>query len=160
MRNRTSSWSRAVDGRSLRAGKLLAGLQASQSEQRQSGNRRPESWRALGLPEAALAHHTGTAVAWDLPTTTDTTGGNPEAGRRGAKAWHPDGAGSIYPAGGDAGSATRMGPDVFRSQLRVSARALGASGGGSGAAVYRGWLSLGGGSGFGEVLGYGFILPP
>jgi hypothetical protein len=41
------------------------------------------------------------------PTTTGATGGNPEAGRRGAKAWHPDGAGSIHSAGGDAGSATQ-----------------------------------------------------
>src|SRR5438445_13259441 len=70
MRNRTSSKSRAVDGRSLRAGKLLAGLQASQSEQRKSGDRRHESRRALGLPEAALALYTGAAGAWDLPTTT------------------------------------------------------------------------------------------
>src|ERR1700737_3712555 len=107
MRNRTSSTSRAVDGRSLRAGKLLAGIQASQSEQRKSGNRRHGSRRALGLPEAALALHTGTAVAWDLPTTTGATGGNPEAGRGGAKAWDPDGAGSIHSAGGDAGSATQ-----------------------------------------------------
>src|SRR6266404_17487 len=36
-----------------------------------------------------------------------------KAGRRGAKAWHPDGAGSIYSAGGDAGSATQMGPDIL-----------------------------------------------
>ena len=35
---------------------------------------------------------------------------------------------------------------VFRSQLRVSARAFGASGGGSGAPVHRRRLSLGGGS--------------
>src|ERR1035438_4950496 len=34
----------------------------------------------------------------------------------GAEAWHPDGAGSIYSAGGDAGTATQMGPDVFRTQ--------------------------------------------
>src|SRR5438552_2304918 len=54
----------------------------------------------------------------------------------GAEAWHPDGTGPIYPASGDAGPATQVGPDVFQSQLRVSARALGASGGGSGAAVY------------------------
>src|SRR6266478_1828281 len=113
MRNRTSSWSRAVDGRSLRAGKLLAGLQASQSEQRKSGNRRHESRRSRGLPEAALAHHTGTAVAWDLPTTSGASGGNPEAGRRGTKAWYPDGVGSLYPAGGDAGTATQVGPDIL-----------------------------------------------
>src|SRR5258708_10296894 len=114
MRNRTSSWSRAVDGRSLRAEKLLAGLQASQSEQRKSGNRRHESRRALGLPEAALAHHTGTTAKRDLPTTTGATGGNPEAGRRGAKAWHPDGAGSIHPAGGEPRSATPIGPTLLR----------------------------------------------
>src|ERR1700731_5507305 len=137
MRNRTSSSSRAVDGRSLRAGKLLAGLQASQSEQRKSGNRRHESRRALGLPEAALALDTGTAVAWDLPTTTGATGGNSEAGRRGAKAWYPDGAGSIDPAGGDAGSAEAVGPDVFRSQLWVPAGTVGSASGGPGAAVYR-----------------------
>src|SRR5437879_3079109 len=127
MRNRTSSSSRAVDGRGLRAGKLLAGLQASQSEQRKSGNRRHESRRALGLPEAALALHTGAAVAWDLPTTTGATGGNPEAGRRDAKAWHTDGAGSTDPASGDAGSATQMGPDVLRTQPRIPAETFGAS---------------------------------
>src|SRR5262249_54138687 len=63
-----------------------------------------------------------------------------------------DGAGSVHPAGGDAGAATQVGPDVFRSQLRVSARTFGASGGGGGAAVHRRRLSLGGGSGSGEVL--------
>src|ERR1700694_1554640 len=145
MRNRTSSESRAVDGRSLRAGKLLAGLQASQSEQRKSGNRRHESRRSLGLPEAALALHTGTAVKRDLQTTTGATGGNPETGRRGAKAGHPDGAGSIDPAGGDAGSATQMGPNVLRTQSRVPAETLGASSGSQSAAVYRCGPSLGGG---------------
>src|ERR1019366_8112277 len=53
---------------------------------------------------------------------------------------------------GDAGAATQVGPDVFRSQLRVSAWTFGASGGGSGAAVHRRRLSLGGGSGSREVL--------
>src|SRR5258708_3929683 len=144
MRNRTSSSSRAVDGRSLRAGKLLAGLQASQREQRKSGNRRHESRRSFGLSQAALALHTGTAVKRDLQTTTGATGGNPETGRRGAKAWYPDGAGSIYPAGGDAGSATQMGPDILRTQSRVPAETLGASSGSQGAAIHRRRPSLGG----------------
>jgi len=52
-------------------------------------------------------------LCWDLPTTTGAKGGNPGAGRRGAKAWYPDGAGSIDSAGGDAGSATQMGPDIL-----------------------------------------------
>src|SRR5260370_32406894 len=95
MRNRTSSWSRAVDGRSLRAGKLLAGLQASQSEQRKPGNRRHESRRALGLPEAALAHDTETTVERDLQATTGATGGNPETGP---------------------GFATQMGPELLPTQ--------------------------------------------
>ena len=64
-------------------------------------------------------------------------GGNPQAGRRGAKAWHPHGAGSIYPTGGDAGSAEALGPDVFRSQLWVPAGTVGSSSGGTGTAVYR-----------------------
>ena len=40
----------------------------------------------------------------------------------------------------------------FQSQLRVSARVFGASGGGSGAAVHNRRLSLGGGSRFGEIF--------
>src|SRR5258708_38046054 len=128
----------------MRGGKLVAGIQASQSEQRKFGNRRQESRRALGLPEAALALHRGTAVAWDLPTTTGATGGNPEAGRRGAKAGHPDGAGSIDPAGGDAGTATQMGPHILRTQSRVPAETLGASSGSQGTAVHRRRPSLGG----------------
>ncbi len=46
----------------------------------------------------------------------------------------------------------KVGPDVFRSQLRVSAWTLGASGSGAGAAVYCGGLSLGRGPGSREVL--------
>src|ERR1700724_320066 len=145
MRNRTSSSSRAVDGRSLRAGKLLAGLQASEGDQRKSGNRRHESRRALGLPEAARALDTGTAVAWDLQATTGATGGNPEAGRRGAKAGHPDGAGSLDPAGGDAGSTTQMGADVLRTQPRIPTETLGATSGSQGAAIHRRRPPLGGG---------------
>ena len=37
---------------------------------------------------------------------------------------------------------TAVGPDVFRSQLRVSAGTVGSSGGGTGAAVYRRRLRL------------------
>src|SRR6202521_4173205 len=132
--------------------KLLAGLQASEGEQRKSGNRRHESRRAPGLPEAALALDSGTAVARDLPTTTGATGGNPEAGRRGAKAWHPDGAGSLDPASGDAGSATQMGPNILRTQSRVPAETLGASSGSQSAAVYRCGPSLGGGPRSREIL--------
>src|ERR1700722_4066231 len=94
------------------------------------------------LLETALASHPGTTVERDLQTEAGETGGNPQAGWRGAKAWHPNGAGSIHPAGGDAGFAAAVGPDVFRSQLRVPAGTVGSSGGGPGAAVYRRWLRL------------------
>jgi RNA-directed DNA polymerase len=86
------------------------------ANQRKSWDRRHDHRRSFGLPEAALALDSGRAVARELPTTTGATGGNPEAGRRGAKAWHPDGAGSLDPASGDAGSATQRGPDFLRTQ--------------------------------------------
>src|ERR1035438_2450219 len=93
--------------------------------------------RNRGLAEAAVPSHPGTTVDRDLRAETGEAGGNPQAGRRGAKAWHPNGAGSVDPAGGDAGSAEAVGPDVFRLQLRVPAGTVGSSGGGTGAAVYR-----------------------
>ena len=51
----------------------------------------------------------------------------PKPDRRDAKAWHPNCAGSLHPASGDAGSAKAMGPDVFPIQLRVSTASIGAS---------------------------------
>ena len=61
----------------------------------------------------------------------------PKPDGEGAQAWHSFGAGSIYPAGGDAGSAKAVGPDVVRLQLRFSAGTVGSSSSGTGAAVYR-----------------------
>jgi len=89
------------------------------------------------LPETALASHPGTTVEWDLRAETGEAGRNRQAGRRGAKAWYPNGAGSIHPAGGDAGSAEAVGPDVFRLQLWVPAGTVGSASGGTGAAVHR-----------------------
>src|SRR5215469_5738052 len=93
---------------------------------------------AKGPSETALASHPGTTVERDLRAAAGEAGGNPQAGRRRrAKARHSSCAGSIHPAGGAAGSAEAVGPDVFRSQLRVPAGTVGSSGGGTGAAVYR-----------------------
>src|SRR5580704_10496458 len=64
-------------------------------------------------------------------------------GGGGAKAWHPNRAGPLCPASGDAGSAKAMGPDVFPIQLRVSTAAVGASRCGSSAAVHRARLRTG-----------------
>src|SRR5712692_4577282 len=61
---------------------------------------------------------------WQAYKRVKANKGNPEAGRRGAKAGHPDGAGSIHPASGDASPATQMGSDLLRTQSRVPAEAL------------------------------------
>src|SRR4030095_2153247 len=70
--------------------------------------------------------------------------GDPETGRRGAPAGHPDGAGSLHTASGTAGPATSMGPDVLSAQLRISTGTLGTSGRGPGAALHRRRPPLGG----------------
>src|SRR5262249_11225887 len=64
-------------------------------------------------------------------------------GRRGAKAWHPNRAGSLHPASGDAGAAEAVEPDVLPLQLWVSTASVGTPSRGAGAAVHRGWLRLG-----------------
>ena len=58
-------------------------------------------------------------LARDLPAAAGEAGGDTQAGRRGAEAWHPDGAGPLHPAGGAAGAAGAVGPDVLRAQLRL-----------------------------------------
>jgi hypothetical protein len=65
------------------------------------------------LSETALASHSGTTVERDLQAEAGEAGGNPQGGRRGAQAGHSDGAGSVDPAGGDAGSTAAVGSDVF-----------------------------------------------
>ena len=70
--------------------------------------------------------------------------GNPQTGRRGAKAWHPDVAGSIHPAGGDAGAAAAVGLDVLRPQLRFSTGTICTSSSSPGTAIHRRRLRLGG----------------
>src|SRR6266700_1719916 len=152
MRNRKSGERRTTDGRGLRAGKLPAGFTTSEGQQGESGKRRHESVGVTRLPEATLASFAGTTVTWNLPTATGEASRDQEAGRRDTQAGHSDGAGSVCPAGGDAGSATQMGPDVFRTQSLLSSATLGASGGGQGAAVYRRRPPLGGGSRSGKVF--------
>ena len=101
--------------------------------------------RTAGLPERALADHPGTAAERDLQAAAGEAGGDSQAGRRGAQAWHPDGAGPIHPAGGAAGSASAAG-------TRRSPSTATASGPGGrrirrwpGAAVHGRGLPLGGG---------------
>ena len=68
------------------------------------------------LSEPALASHPGTTAQRDSRANAGEAGGNPQTGRgRCQKTRHPFGAGSIHPAGGDAGSAEAVGSDVFRT---------------------------------------------
>jgi len=53
----------------------------------------------------------GPVAEWNLRTKAGEASGNPQTGRRGAKAWYPDGAGSFYPASGEAGSAAAVGSE-------------------------------------------------
>src|SRR5947208_687467 len=114
--------------------------QALQQVRRRWNDRR----RNHRLPEAALASDPTTTAEWDLRAETGEAGGNPQAGRRGAKAWYPNGAGSIDPASGDAGSAEAVGLDVLRPQLRFSTGTIRASSSGPGTAVHGPGLRLGG----------------
>src|ERR1700738_356995 len=108
------------------------------------------AWR---LSEAALAGHSGAIAERDLRTETGEAGGNPKAGRRrGAKAWHPNRAGALYPASGDAGSAKAMECDILRIQLWVPTASVGASRRSSSAAVYRARLRMGDRSRSGKIL--------
>jgi hypothetical protein len=55
------------------------------------------------------------------------------------------GARSPHPAGGAAGAAGGLGPDVLRGELRLASRSLRASGGGAGTGVHRSGIRLGSG---------------
>src|ERR1041384_8020919 len=53
---------RAVDGRSLRAGKLQAGIGTSQVEQREPGSRRIDRRAVAWTPERAMASNCSTVI--------------------------------------------------------------------------------------------------
>src|SRR5215470_1655179 len=114
-RNRKPGWNEAVDGRGLRQGEPEAGFTTCEGQPGKSGDRRHESRRFIGLLEATLASHSGTAAEWDVSTATGEASGDCQAGRRSAQVGHSHGAGSIYPASGDAGSAKQVGPNVLRT---------------------------------------------
>jgi hypothetical protein len=87
-------------------------------------------------PETALASHPGTTAKRNIQTKSGEAGRDTEAGWRSAQVGHPDSAGSIHPASGHAGSATAVGPGIFRSQLRFSTAKIGASGRSTSTAAY------------------------
>ena len=95
-----------------------------------------------------------------LSTTAGEAGGDPEAGRRGAGVGHPDGSGSVHPAGDPAGVDSGVRPDVLAIELRVPPRQERPPGAGGGAGARREREGLGGGPRPGEVLGAIVTLPP
>src|SRR5258708_33912203 len=99
-----------------------------------------------------MGGNSGAIAERDLRTEAGETGGNPEAGWRGAKAWHPNRAGPLYPASGDAGSAEAMESDVLPIQLWVPTASVGASRRGSSAAVHCASLQLGDSRRSGKIL--------
>src|SRR5262249_6133842 len=88
-RDRKPGHHRTVDGGSLRAGKLQAGIETSQGQQGECWCGRDDRPAVARVPEAALASRPGTVVERDLCAAAGEAGGNPQARRRGAKAWHP-----------------------------------------------------------------------
>src|SRR5580693_4339614 len=73
-------------------------------------------------------------------------------GGGGAKAWHPNRAGPLCPASGDAGSAEAMESDVLPIQLWVPTASVGASRRGSSAAVHCARQRMGGRPRSGKIL--------
>ncbi len=71
------------------------------------------------VPEAALANHSGTTARGTYQPQPVKRVEIPKAGRRHATTRHPDGAGSLHPAGGAAGSASAVG--TRRSQSTATA---------------------------------------
>src|SRR5260370_3161743 len=99
-------------------------MAAGEKQQRQRGHRPDDGRSTWRLSETALAGHSGAIAERDLRAETGETGGNPEAGRRGAKAWHPNRAGSLHPASGHAVSAETMNFKVHPPRLSVTTTRL------------------------------------
>ena len=98
---------RSVDGRSLRAGKLPAGITRVKANKGSPG---VDGMTVHELPGYLKQHWP--AIREQLLSGTYKPqpvkrSGNRQAGRRGAQVGHSHRAGSVYPAGGDAGSAKR-----------------------------------------------------
>src|SRR5438046_872810 len=127
-------------------------MEASEGQPRKSWGGRDDRFRLEGLPERALASDPGTTADGEVSVPTRTPGGNRKAGRRGAEARHSNGGRSVHSAGGDAGAAKPLGPDVLRQQLWIPAGTVGTSSGGTGAAIYRRGIHVCSGPGSGEIL--------
>ncbi len=91
---------------------VLARENMQQAWKRVRANKGAAGIDGLGIDETAerlllgVARDPRTTVAWDVPASAGATGNDPQAGRRPARAGHPDGDGSADTAGPVAGAAT------------------------------------------------------
>jgi hypothetical protein len=102
------------------------------------------------------------AARGHLPTAAGVAGRDPQGWRGRRHTWprHPDGARPLHPAGGAAGAAASLGPDVLRRELWLSARPIRPSGGRPSPSLYRRRARLRGRSRPGEILRPGRPGPP
>ena len=91
---------RAVDGGGVPEGEPVQGVEASPGKPWERRGRRHEGRRIAGLPAGTLASNSRTIDGGDVQAAAGEAGRDPKAGRRGAQAGHPDGAGEDDPAGG------------------------------------------------------------
>src|SRR3954471_7026064 len=95
----------------------------------------PAAGAAAGAASSRSAHHATPprAARRHLPAPAGAAGRDPRAVGRPTAARGADGARPLHPAGGVAGAASGLGPDLLGGELRVPARPLGPSGGARGA---------------------------
>jgi hypothetical protein len=93
--------------------------------------------RLGGPPEGPWARDQGPAPRRNLQAPAGAAGGDPEGLGRRQAARRAHGARPLHPAGGAAGAASGLGPELLGGELRVPARTLGPSGGEARAGAHR-----------------------
>ena len=99
-----------------------------------------------------MAASAGGPVGGELPAAGRAAGGDPEAGRRQARAWDSDGGGSAHPASDPTGVRPAVRLDVFATQLRFPRREERSPSTRPGTGIRGEWQRLGRGPGPGAVL--------
>src|SRR5437763_2197799 len=99
-------------------------VETGQGQQGKPRGRRNASRPTATVPDRALERDTRAVAERYVQGAASQTSGDRKARRRQARAWYPDGDGSIRPAGGATGAAGAMGPDVLDPQPRLPTETL------------------------------------